>query len=77
MDEMIDEHLLQKDVQDLLAERLRPREQDILRMRFGLDGNEPRTLEQVARKLGVRGSAFARSKHVPYAACDICKPGTD
>jgi len=34
MDEMIDEHLLQKDVQDLLTERLRPRDRDILRMRF-------------------------------------------
>jgi RNA polymerase primary sigma factor len=53
MDEMIDARLLQKDVQDVLVERLRPREQDILCMRFGLDGSEPRTLAQVATKLGI------------------------
>jgi RNA polymerase sigma factor (sigma-70 family) len=53
MDEMIEEHQLQEDIQGILVERLRPREQDILRMRFGLDGNDPRTLEQVARLMGV------------------------
>jgi RNA polymerase primary sigma factor len=35
-------------VQDALS-RLAPREQEVLRLRFGLEGSEPQTLEQVGR----------------------------
>lgn len=44
----------------LLAERihevvgtLAPREQRVIRLRFGLDGEQPRTLEEVGREFGV------------------------
>ena len=40
--------MAQTSVQAALA-RLAPREQEILRLRFGLEGSEPQTLEQVGR----------------------------
>ncbi|HAA49052.1 MAG TPA: RNA polymerase subunit sigma [Planctomycetaceae bacterium] len=36
-----------------LLERMDPREADILRMRFGLDGDEPRTLKEIGVVLGL------------------------
>jgi RNA polymerase primary sigma factor len=39
-------------ITELLSE-LTPREQEVLRMRFGLEGGEARTLEQVGQALGV------------------------
>jgi RNA polymerase sigma factor (sigma-70 family) len=30
-----------------------PREKDVIKLRYGLDGNEPRTLEEVGRELEV------------------------
>ena len=50
------EHLQSKslvgDVNRVLAQ-LEPREADIIRLRFGLEGLEPLTLEQVGEKIGV------------------------
>jgi RNA polymerase primary sigma factor len=40
--------MAQSSVQSALA-RLAPREQEVLRLRFGLEGSEPQTLEQVGR----------------------------
>jgi len=34
-------------------EELEPREAEILTLRFGLDGNKPKTLEEVGRKFKV------------------------
>jgi RNA polymerase primary sigma factor len=36
-----------------MLERMDPREADILRMRFGLDGEEPRTLKEIGIVLGL------------------------
>ena len=36
-----------------MLERMDPREADILRMRFGLDGDEPRTLKEIGIVLGL------------------------
>ncbi len=41
-----------EEVEELLKE-LPEREQEILRMRFGLDGQDPQTLEEVGKKYGV------------------------
>ena len=38
---------------DVAISHLRVREADILRAYFGLDGNEPRTLEQIGEQMGV------------------------
>ena len=45
------QHSLEEEVEDLLAE-LDPRERDIIRMRYGFDG-EAMTLEEIGRKLGL------------------------
>jgi RNA polymerase primary sigma factor len=37
---------------NILLERLDAREKAILKMRYGLDGNPPRTLEQISRSIG-------------------------
>ena len=38
---------------DAMAAQLSPREQQVLHLRFGLDGGQARTLEQVAEMFGV------------------------
>jgi RNA polymerase primary sigma factor len=36
-----------------LLEKIDPREAEVLRLRFGLDGREPLTLKQIGKKLGL------------------------
>ncbi|SFB40532.1 RNA polymerase nonessential primary-like sigma factor [Amycolatopsis marina] len=48
----ISNRVLRREVDGLLA-RLTPREQHMLRLRFGLDGSRPRTLDEVGRECGV------------------------
>lgn len=43
---------LQKKVKELLP-ILSPFEQDVIKMRFGLDGEASKTLEEVERKFGI------------------------
>jgi RNA polymerase primary sigma factor len=50
--EMLRDKTLRQDIVDLLVE-LDPRESEILVSRFGLDGNRPKTLEEVGRKFKV------------------------
>ncbi|HLJ54521.1 MAG TPA: sigma-70 family RNA polymerase sigma factor [Chthonomonadaceae bacterium] len=42
-----------RDELDAALDELTSREQDVIRLRYGLDGNEPRTLEEVGRELEV------------------------
>jgi RNA polymerase primary sigma factor len=53
MEETFAHRQMRESVQDMMAKRLRPRECEVLRMRFGLDGSQGQTLEQVAKVLGV------------------------
>jgi RNA polymerase primary sigma factor len=53
MEEVYAERRLRESVQDVVAEHLSAREQEVLRMRFGLDGLENRTLKQVADVLHI------------------------
>jgi RNA polymerase primary sigma factor len=53
VEETIARQQLRESVHDAMAACLRPREREILRMRFGLDGSERRTLAEVAQKIGV------------------------
>lgn len=48
---------------ELLA-ALPERKQKIIRLRFGLDGNGPRTLEQVGRQLGVSRQAVQQQEQI-------------
>src|SRR5271169_3137723 len=50
--ELLRDKNLRQDVRDILEE-LEPREAEILNLRFGLDGNKPKTLEDVGRKFKV------------------------
>lgn len=44
-----------------ILETLKPREQRVIELRFGLDGHEARTMDEVGREFGVTGSAVART----------------
>ncbi|MBC8098502.1 MAG: sigma-70 family RNA polymerase sigma factor [Armatimonadetes bacterium] len=46
------QHLLEETIEDVLSE-LTPRQSHILRLRFGLGGGEPHTLEEIANKFGL------------------------
>jgi RNA polymerase primary sigma factor len=50
--ELLRDKTLRQEVRDILEE-LEPREAEILNLRFGLDGNKPKTLEEVGRKFKV------------------------
>jgi RNA polymerase primary sigma factor len=76
MEEIYAQHHMREGVQDVVASRLSPREQEVLRLRFGLDGGEARTLQQIADQLHIsrerirqietralRRLRYARSRH--------------
>ncbi|RMG75982.1 MAG: sigma-70 family RNA polymerase sigma factor [Chloroflexi bacterium] len=46
------QHLLEETIEEVLSE-LSPRQSHILRLRFGLGGGEPHTLEEIANKFGL------------------------
>ncbi|MEL7435879.1 MAG: sigma-70 family RNA polymerase sigma factor [Chloroflexota bacterium] len=46
------QHLLEETIEEVLSE-LTPRQSHILRLRFGLGGGEPHTLEEIANKFGL------------------------
>ncbi len=46
------QHLLEETIEEILTE-LTPRQSHILRLRFGLGGGEPHTLEEIANKFGL------------------------
>ena len=46
------QHLLQETIEEVLSE-LTPRQSHILRLRFGLGGGKPHTLEEIANKFGL------------------------
>src|SRR5579875_2910947 len=47
------EHIRAQEIRQVLGEVLTPREQEVLRMRFGLDGTSPELLETIGRRLGI------------------------
>jgi RNA polymerase primary sigma factor len=46
------QHMLQETIEEVLSE-LTPRQSHILRLRFGLGGGDPHTLEEIANKFGL------------------------
>ena len=53
LEDIYAEQRLRESVRDVVASRLSSREQEILRMRFGLDGRQGKTLQQIADKLHI------------------------
>ena len=60
--------LLKEQLADVLK-TLTPREEKVLRLRFGLEDGRPRTLEEVARSSTLPVNVSARSKQKPCASC--------
>ena len=44
---------MQQEIREMMAKILRPREHEVLCLRFGLDSGQDKTLEQIAEVLGV------------------------
>jgi RNA polymerase primary sigma factor len=71
VEETFAQRQLRESVHDVIAAQLSPREQQVLRLRFGFDDGQARTLAQVAEKLGVtrervrqiQGRALRRLRH--------------
>lgn len=64
--ELLRDKTLRQDVRDILNE-LDPREAEILTMRFGLDGNKPRTLEEVGKKFKVTRERIRQIQNIALA----------
>ena len=54
-----------------VLDTLTPREEQVLRLRFGLDDGRARTLEEVGQVFGVTRERIGRSKPRPFASCGI------
>ena len=63
--------LMLKEQLEEVLESLTPREERVLRLRFGLDDGRTRTLEEVGQVFGVTRSAFARLRRKHCANCAI------
>jgi RNA polymerase primary sigma factor len=72
-DEMTDEHLLNETVVALL-DRLTPREARILRLRYGLDDGQTRTLHQVAEKFGLSRERIRQIEREALAKIRLVAP---
>lgn len=64
--EVLRDKTMREDVRDVLRE-LDPREAEILIMRFGIDGNKPKTLEEVGRKFGVTRERIRQIQNIALA----------
>src|SRR5438128_1791023 len=86
-DDEIFEHALTESIEKVLS-TLKDREAKILRLYFGLEGQDPMTLEEIGSQLGItrervrqiKEKALARLRHIPRArALDsfLTSPGTE
>ena len=64
--ELLRDKNLRQDVRDILEE-LEPREGEILTLRFGFDGNKPKTLEEVGRKFKVTRERVRQIQNIALA----------
>ena len=60
MQEDLEGREVQQLIRRLVAERLTPREADVIRRRYGLDGHPPQTQRQVAAAYGISRSYVSR-----------------
>jgi len=61
------EHLLDKERVENLLEIMNEREREVLDMRFGLEDKKPRTLAEVAKKLGVSRERIRQIEEIALA----------
>ncbi|MHC0067913.1 RpoD/SigA family RNA polymerase sigma factor [Nostoc sp. UIC 10890] len=62
LDEQIAQELLQQDLSKLLA-LLKPRQREVLTLRFGLEDNQQLTLSQVAKRLNQSPETIRKTEH--------------
>ena len=60
----------------LLIEGLEPRERQILKMRFGLDGEKPKTLEEVSHEVGRTRERIRQIQNLALAKLKLLMNGT-
>lgn len=60
IEEEIDSKLKIKRLYDNIEKVLKPREKEILKLRFGLDGSKPKTQREIAKKLNISRSYVSR-----------------
>lgn len=60
VEEVVDLKFKVKKVYELIKKVLRGREKMIIELRFGLDGNKPKTQNQIAEMLGISRSYVSR-----------------
>ncbi|WP_223278263.1 sigma factor-like helix-turn-helix DNA-binding protein [Nostoc sp. 'Peltigera membranacea cyanobiont' 232] len=62
LDEQIAQELLHQDLSELLA-LLKPRQREVLTLRFGLEDNQELTLSQVAKRLNQSPETIRKTEH--------------
>src|ERR1700750_414471 len=65
-------HLLHDDLRRVLA-TLEEREQNVIRMRYGLDDGQPRTLDQIGRRFGLSRERVRQIEREVMAKLRICE----
>ena len=60
IDEEVDIKMKIKLLYEKMKEVLKDREKNILRLRFGLDGNKPKTQNEIAKSMGISRSYVSR-----------------
>ncbi|MEH1887851.1 RNA polymerase sigma factor, RpoD/SigA family [Nostoc sp.] len=63
LDEQITQELLHQDLSELLA-LLKPRQREVLTLRFGLEDNQQLTLSQVAKRLNLSRETIRKTEHL-------------
>ncbi|MEH1886098.1 RpoD/SigA family RNA polymerase sigma factor [Nostoc sp.] len=63
LDEQISLELLHQDLSELLA-LLKPRQREVLTLRFGLEDNQELTLSQVAKRLNLSRETIRKTEHL-------------
>ncbi|MEJ6485463.1 RpoD/SigA family RNA polymerase sigma factor [Nostoc punctiforme UO1] len=63
LDEQIAQELLHQDLSKLLA-LLKPRQREVLTLRFGLEDNQQLTLSQVAKRLNLSRETIRKTEHL-------------
>jgi RNA polymerase primary sigma factor len=75
-EELTDDHLLSETIEALLGQ-LTPREERILRMRYGLHDGQTHTLKQVGQKLGLSRERVRQIEHEALAKIRLFAPDHD
>ena len=75
IDEEVDIKMKIKVLYEKMKEVLKDREKNILRLRFGLDGNKPKTQNEIAKSMGISRSYVSRieTKAINKLAKEIYK----